>query len=196
MEECRKRQVEKRNGQVLHRCINKEADQYKQYVDGSVCNSCPVRVFMEKKKLKYAKGSGPALPVIHSNEGFPTCEYRINVDGHTCGVTGLPVTREICNRCAKDSKEETPNLLQKVMNYSAAVRKWVAAGRPERTDEEIQAIYDEHCSKCSMYDKERNICNSCGCPANKDQPALRNKLRMGTEACPLGRFPAKVETNA
>lgn len=193
MLECRKRQIEKSGGEIIHRCVNKKADDYLQVVEESICESCPVRAYLEtSKKPKQA----PVLPIVDTS-GFPSCEFRYKQEGQPqCGVTGLSVDKEICKRCAKDEKMATPRLLEKVMNYSAAVRRWVAAGKPERTDDEIKEIYENHCSQCSMYDKERKICNSCGCPANTNQPALRNKLRMATEACPLGRFPAKVETNA
>lgn len=196
MKECRKRQVERRKGEVVHRCINRQADHYRQPVDASACNSCPVRVLLEKAHKKAP--TKVQLPVVDTSD-YPTCEFRFkNPNDQTpmCGVTGLKTDKDICTRCAKDSKMETARLIDKVMNYQAAVRKWVGAGRPERTDAEIEQIYEEHCSGCSMFDKERQVCNSCGCPANKHQPALRNKLRMATEACPLGRFPAKVKTNA
>lgn len=192
---CRKRQEEIRNGETHHKCVNKEAEAYRTYVDGHVCSACPVRVFMEEQKRKYTKQNKISLPVVDDG-GYPACEYRVNAGGKLCAVTNLPVTPDICNRCAKDTKDATPNLLEKVMNYSAAVRKWVAAGRPERTQDEIESIYNEHCSKCAMFDVKRKVCNSCGCPASTDQPPLRNKLKMATEACPLGRFPAKVKTNA
>lgn len=197
MKDCRKRQVERRGDETLHRCINKQSDEYRKPVCESVCDSCPVRVFLESAKKKKPDPGKSMLPVIDTSN-FPPCEFRFRQMGATptCGVTGLKVDKEICQRCAKDEKMETASLLKKPMNYLAAVRKWVAAGRPERTDEEIAAIYDEHCSRCDMYDKDRKICNSCGCPATKDQPALRNKLRMATEACPLGRFPAKEKTGA
>ena len=197
MRECRKRQVERRKGEVIHRCINKEAEAYRQPVDASVCDSCPVRVLLQKAEKKEPPRR-VMLPVVDTSD-YPACEFRFkNPKDATpvCGVTGLGTDKEICTRCAKGSAVETKTLLGKAMNYQAAIRKWFAAGRPERTDEEIQAIYEEHCSKCDMFDKERQVCNSCGCPANKHQPALRNKLRMATEACPLGRFPAKVKTNA
>lgn len=188
MKSCRKRQVERRGDEVLHRCINKNAEAHKNPVDASICNVCPVRRAMsESNKRKQPPGQ---LPVIQT-DGWATCEFRYRQGAEpTCGVTGLGVTKEICGRCAKETKDETPNMLQKVMNYSAAVRRWVAAGRPERTDAEIEKIYNEHCSGCSLF--VNGVCNSCGCPASKDQPALRNKLRMATEECPLGRFPAKV----
>lgn len=192
MIECRKRQVERRGDEVLYKCINKKADAYGHYVDESVCNACPVRVFIEQKKSRFGKSisrPGASLPVLN---GAPSCEFRIN--GNKCTVTNLPVDKEICTRCAKDSKMETARLVDKLVNYASSIRKWVAAGRPERSDEEVQRLYDEHCSKCNMFDKGRQVCNSCGCPANKEQPAIRNKLRMGTEGCPLGQFgPMEID---
>lgn len=195
MKECRKRQVERRGGEVLHRCINKKADAYRQPVDASICDSCPVRVFLEQNKSKKPDPAKSLLPIVDTSN-YPPCEFRFNNrtgNGPTCGMTGLGVDKDICQRCAKDTRMEAKSLLEKAVSYTTALRKWVGAGRPERTQEEIEAIFNEHCSKCDMFDKERKICNSCGCPSNTNQPAIRNKLRMATEACPLGRFPAKVE---
>ena len=188
MKDCRKRQVERRGDEVIHRCVHKKAETYKLPVCESTCDACPLRVFIEQKQKKKQVG----LPIL-PHEDFPTCEFRVKGNAERiCGVTNLPVTAEICNRCAKDTKDETPKLLDKAINYATAVRKWVAAGKPERTQEEMEAIWNDHCSNCRMYDKVRKVCNSCGCPASTDQPSLKNKLKMATEACPLGRFPAKV----
>lgn len=197
MKDCRKRQVERRGDEVSHRCVNKKADAYRTSVDASICDVCPVRVAMQQAKQKQVSGKNLSeLPVIEIGD-YPSCEFRVGKpEGKYCGVTNLPVNPEICTRCVKDDKTATATFGQKAVNYLTAVRRWVAAGRPERTDEEIQEIYDNHCSGCSMFDKERQVCNSCGCPASKNQPALRNKLRMATEECPLGRFPAKVKTHA
>ena len=194
MKECRKRQVERRGDEVNHRCVHKKADAYRTHVDASVCDSCPMRVYVERMQPK--KPVIPGLPVLESASLYPSCEFRLVHDGkRKCGVTGLEVSPEQCNRCAKDSKMETAKLTQKAVNYLTAVRKWIAAGRPVRTEEEIKEIYEKHCSRCSMYDKERQVCNSCGCPANNSQPALRNKLAMATEECPLGQFGPKVKTD-
>ena len=185
MKDCRKRQVERRGDSVQHRCIHKQADTYRQPVNASVCDTCPLRVFIAKKQTM------PGLPIVDTS-GYPSCEFRtLGGPEVKCGVTSLSVTKEICERCAKESKMEAARLGEKVVNYVTAVRRWVAAGRPERTDGEIAAIFDNHCNKCSMF--QNGVCNSCGCPANKDQPAIRNKLRMATEECPLGQFPAKVK---
>lgn len=193
MKDCRKRQVERRGDETNHRCINKKADAYRTHVDASVCDSCPMRVYVEKmQKPKASLG----LPVIQTDEYVP-CEFRVAYPGERrCGVTNLPVEPDQCGRCAKDSKMESAKLTEKAINYLTAVRRWIAAGRPSRTQEEIDTLYENHCSKCSMYDQQRKVCNSCGCPSNNNQPALQNKLAMATEECPLGQFPAKVKTDA
>jgi len=195
MKDCRKRQVERRGDEITHRCVHSKAGTFAQVVDSPTCDACPLRVFIEKKK---EKPKPHMLPVLNDDpNAFPSCEFRhSNRIERTCGMTGLPVTPEHCNRCAKDTSINAKTILQKVVTYTSAVRKWTGAGMPVRTQEEIEALYDEHCSKCSMYDKVKGVCNSCGCPANTDQPAIRNKLKMATEQCPLGRFPAKVECNA
>lgn len=185
MKDCRKRQVERRGDTTTHRCVHKQADTYRQPVDDSVCNACPLRVFIKDKK--------PAgLPVIDTSP-YPSCELRTRRGpDYKCNVTNLPVTPEQCLGCVKEAKEAAASFPEKVKNYVSAMRRWVAAGKPERTDEQIEKLFDEHCSKCNMFDKERQVCNSCGCPASKDQPAIRNKLRMATEKCPLGQFPSEV----
>lgn len=188
MDECRKRQVERKGDEVKYRCMHRQAGTRGQHVDASICGACPMRVYIEQAKPKKTPNGTIALPVVDTS-GYPSCEFRFAMSGKaTCGVTGLPVSQEVCNRCAKDSKMDTPTLKDKVISYSKALRKWYAAGRPERSDERVQEIFDKYCSGCSMYDKEKGICNSCGCPSNTNQPAIRNKLKMATEKCPLGQW--------
>jgi hypothetical protein len=194
MEDCSRRQVERRGDETAHRCVHSKADTFGTIVESPTCAACPLRVFIEKKK---EKPTPHMLPVLNDDpSAFPSCEFRhSNRVERTCGMTNLPVTAEHCNRCAKDTVVNAKTIMGKVISYATAVRKWTGAGMPTRTQEEIEQLYDEHCSKCSMYDKVNGVCNSCGCPANKDQPAIRNKLKMATEQCPLGRFPAKVQAN-
>lgn len=187
MKPCRKRQVETRRGEERFKCMHKACDYNRKPVNESICDACPMRVYVEEKKRKPG-----ALPIADHGNMVP-CEFRHRSPcGMRCAVTNLAVDNEKCNRCAKDTKDATARLLDKAVNYATAMRKWAAAGMPERTDDEISQLFDDHCSRCAMFDKERGVCNSCGCPASKDQPAIRNKLKMATEACPLGQFPAKV----
>jgi hypothetical protein len=87
-----------------------------------------------------------------------------------------------------------------VRNYSTAVAKWYAAGKPSRTGPEVNAIV-EKCRNCpGGYFKHKTCTHAtCGCnvrTVSEEQetlvgfisPALINKARMGTEHCPIGEW--------
>ena len=99
MKDCRKRQVERRGDETLHRCINKQSDEYRKPVCESVCDSCPVRVLLATAKKKKPDPRKSILPVIDTSN-YPSCEFRFRQAGHEpkCGVTGLSVDKEICQR--------------------------------------------------------------------------------------------------
>ena len=79
---------------------------------------------------------------------------------------------------------QTPSLMRRSMNYAEALTGWVAAGRPERTDEETHRIFEQHCSKCAWYDKDKQICRGCGCKVTNVGHPMFNKIKMGTQHCP------------
>jgi len=68
------------------------------------------------------------------------------------------------------------------------MRRWIAAGRPKRGDEQIRRIFETICRPCEHFDARRNTCTLCGCRCRPDGTALRNKLRMATEHCPAGKW--------
>ena len=179
MSDCRKRQVEKSGSEIILRCINKAASAYKGVVEDSICDVCPVKVMMLGAK---------SLPIIDP-EALPPCEYRVN--DKTCMVTGLGITKEICNACVAETKTHTASLPDKLINYASSVRRWVASGRPVRSDERVAEIFRDHCSGCKMYDEEKRACKSCGCAVNNSSVPLANKLKMATESCPLNQFEAE-----
>ena len=72
----------------------------------------------------------------------------------------------------------------KVLRYGKAVARWVKAGRPVRTPDEVARIYDDLCRPCDDFDVEKETCKVCGCPVRKSAKALRNKIGMATEHCP------------
>ena len=121
--------------------------------------------------------------------GYPFCEHRIWKDNKSvCGVTGLPVTPEQCGRCDEETRDRVANLPDKLKGYASAIKRWVAAGRPTRSEEEQKNILEEHCLKCEMYDKDKHSCKNCGCSLAQTGNPLTSKLAMGTEKCPLGRW--------
>lgn len=171
MKPCDRRQTENRGGAEQHRCIHNKSEFHLQIVDEDKCSGCPVRV-------------GPPvseLPVVQ--EGFEYCGFR---DGLTCTANGHQVTPEICSRCIGEAAAEEPGLGQRAINYTNALRRWVANGRPVRSQEEIDRIFEEHCKGCEMFDGK--MCKSCGCNVGQGDFPLNNKLAMKTEVCPMGRW--------
>jgi hypothetical protein len=97
-----------------------------------------------------------------------------------------------------------PTLPRRAARYLSAVTRWQLAGRPTRTDAEVIQIVNEHCQWCDYF-KDKH-CSHAGCGCNIRTPdeesnslfgklsgALANKVRMGTEGCPIGKWgPSKV----
>lgn len=79
--------------------------------------------------------------------------------------------------------------LAKAAKYVRAVARWIRAGRPVRSRGEVARIYDELCRPCvPHFNAETGSCRRCGCRVNKSRNALLNKIKMGTEKCPVGKW--------
>lgn len=78
----------------------------------------------------------------------------------------------------------------KAFRYAEALARWVKAGRPVRSTEEVDRILDI-CQACEYYENE--TCQKCGCVIRKKPAAFRNKLKMATESCPVEKWTAEVE---
>ena len=183
---CEKKQREiKADGTERTRCMNSKAQTHLAIVNNDFCSLCPVR--------QPCKGSNPVLQTgdhplpVHLN--YPFCEHRVYRENKpVCGVTGLPVTVDQCNRCDEETRERVASLGDKLAGYASAIKRWVAAGRPTRTPEEQERIRKEHCEPCEMFDKEKDACKNCGCSLAMTGNPLTSKLAMGTEKCPLGQW--------
>lgn len=79
---------------------------------------------------------------------------------------------------------EPPGLVSRAISYVEAVARWTAAGRPERSDKEVDQIFHRHCKPCGWFDPEKQICRGCGCRVADDGLAVLNKIKMATEHCP------------
>lgn len=86
-----------------------------------------------------------------------------------------------------------PSLVTQVANVSKGAAKWIAAGRPVRSDEEVAKLFDQCQSNvCGLYrPKEDGVgrCAGCGCWLKRNG-GLMNKLKWATEDCPKGFFHA------
>ena len=200
MVDCNKQQKEVYKGTQQIRCIHPDAVTHKEIVVMPQCEACPLKSLIVKKgcerkqapttkKKETQKSQLPQLQVLDLQPEYPECPFRFKREKDTiCSITNLRVDPEICNRCDTETREHSATLGEKVTNYFGAIRRWVASGRPTRSQEEIERLYNDHCKGCERYDKEKHACKNCGCAVSTDSSPLGNKLAMATESCPLGRF--------
>jgi hypothetical protein len=203
--DCNKRQKEVYKGTERYRCIHPESEFTKEVIPEAVCLACPLvkmKILSCKEAQKKAEQEQwieasrqpkkeNQLPVLNLQPGYPECPFRYGVGtagAQKCSITNLPVDREICGRCDAETRERSASFGEKVVNYFGAIRRWVASGRPTRSQEEIESLFESHCKDCDRYDKDKHACKNCGCSVSTDSEPLGNKLAMETEHCPLGRF--------
>jgi len=74
-----------------------------------------------------------------------------------------------------------------VCRYAAALKKWVAAGRPTRVDEEVAAI-EAICKQCEKYEPIEGRCSVCGCKILTPGITIMSKAKLATEKCPKGKW--------
>lgn len=145
------------------------------------------------------------------NKRTPSGDLHV---GARCGLRGhAPVTWEQCKNCLSDvgdvggtlnekaalktlalpesmkklDEDGVPNFpfaAQLMATYWTAVKRWVAAGRPKRTKEEVKSLHATFCAKCDWYDPGSQRCKGCGCRVAPKGIAILNKIEMATEHCP------------
>lgn len=119
------------------------------------------------------------------------CEFAQLPDGRVrCGVCGWESSRprgvDLIRVCgAQPAGKEVARLAKR---YVSAVARWIAAGRPTRTDDEVGAIFAGVCVPCEHFNEDKQTCRVCGCRVGRGKVALVNKLRMLTETCPRGKW--------
>lgn len=144
----------------------------------------------------------PTDRVVHRvclDEKKPT--YRMVVTARACSLCQSPKTNHTKAASAEDTKEapprpdesvpaddaplpEAPGLVRRTLSYAEALIEWAAAGRPERSNKEVERIFHQHCKPCKWFDPERRICRGCGCRVAEAGFAVTNKIKMATEHCP------------
>jgi len=70
--------------------------------------------------------------------------------------------------------------------YGRALANWSEAGFPTRGKLETDLIFEKCCKPCENFNGHG--CGICKCRTNQSGLAIVNKLKMATEACPLGKF--------
>lgn len=163
--ECEKRQrvVKRGNGGQVEsfRCLNNECDMHGQTVDLEQCSRCPLAVVFKKRPCN--KIPAPCEECREKERQYAKTHDKVDVP-------------------------EYPALVAQLVSWKEAVRKWRAAGKPTRTDEEVAEIKNKFCNRvnCDWFDPEKNRCRGCGCKVTNGGVAVLNKIRMATEHCPRG----------
>jgi hypothetical protein len=104
-----------------------------------------------------------------------------------------PHLHHLCQTSAQhrlkwDKDPPLKKLVRKASKLGKAVKKWMAAGAPVRTQPEIDAAFSI-CHACEFFQPlkhESGTCQKCGCFVNRN--GLLNKIRMATESCPEGKW--------
>jgi hypothetical protein len=83
---------------------------------------------------------------------------------------------------------EYPQLSMQLWTYKEAIIKWMKAGKPVRTEEEVEHVHTTWCVPCEWYDDKQKRCRGCGCKVTLGSIAILNKIKMGTEHCPKNKW--------
>lgn len=196
MSECIKRQKVVKRGKngidTRFRCMNKQCGVHGEEVDDGVCSRCPVKVLLHERPCKKPSEIAITDP---NNVGPPvTTDELVNVSDDEIKEmiedAGLDI--EDINKPMKiegtSLPPEYPPMTMQMWTYKEALLRWAKAGRPKRTQEEVEQLHSQFCSKCDWYDKEQSRCKGCGCKVTTGGLAVFNKLKMATEKCPKGNF--------
>jgi len=89
-----------------------------------------------------------------------------------------------------------PTLVKRILTWKASIRRWEEAGKPTRSDAEVERIMTECCEPCDHYNHRWSQCKLCGCFCKKQGQPKFNKPAMATERCPLDppKWGAEVTT--
>ena len=124
--------------------------------------------------------------ITHFDSGQPAVD---EIRKHFVDESGMSAERfdAVLNATRSEmnpTPPEPPNWMIRGWNFTQAMSRWVSAGRPMRTQAEI----DERLAICQSCDQLRgDQCSKCGCTCVQTNQVI-NKLALSTEKCPLGKW--------
>ncbi len=114
-----------------------------------------------------------------------------------CPATKKPPTpEEIASQKAEAIRQEAEAIelgkslgwtFEDAIHWAVALVRWQKAGRPQRTDEEVQYIV-WICEACDDYKADEKRCKICRCGVSTGDMAICNKARLATEHCPQNKW--------
>ena len=79
--------------------------------------------------------------------------------------------------------KKLPSLRTQIVEYAKTLGGWLKAGGKERSEEEIQRIWNI-CIQCDAFVDGK--CMECGCTLGLKGHPIKNKLKMDTTHCIRG----------
>lgn len=188
---CEKRQQIVKRGQegslTLFRCLNKQCGEHGQIIDEGICSRCPVRVVKHTRPCRNANHKQPEPRPVTNQEMLDVSDAEVMQMIEEAGLDAKDFDKA---QWIGDGElpPNYPPISMQLWTYKEALIRWNKAGRPTRTQEEVEHIHKTCCEPCEWYDKEQQRCKGCGCKVTVGAIAVFNKLKMATEVCPRGRF--------
>jgi len=112
------------------------------------------------------------------------CDFDSAGKCRRCGYQAKRAAAKRIRQCGVIEGGE-PALVSKLSSYARELATWIAAGRPVRSDVEVESLL-AICQPCDQFNGA--ACRKCGCKINRSRWAFANKLRMATTACPLHKW--------
>jgi hypothetical protein len=169
--------------------MNKQSGLHAQEVDEGICSRCLVRVVKHKRpcgKIPSRLVLPPATPQEIIDVTDPEIIEMVKDSGMDIGDITKAQTKIIGNG---ELPPNYPPISMQLWTYKEALIKWHKAGRPKRTQEEVEYIHSTFCaSGCEWYDEDAQRCKGCGCAVTVGSLAVLNKIKMGTEHCPKDKW--------
>jgi uncharacterized paraquat-inducible protein A len=75
----------------------------------------------------------------------------------------------------------------KLKTFIKSLTFHIYSGLPKSTVDEIRYRYNI-CINCDQFNKEKSICEVCGCNLSTKSKFL-NKLAWADQECPIGKWP-------
>lgn len=175
---CDKRQtiVDRRTDETTYRCANDKSEANRQEVNEDICSVCPVRFLINQPRPCQQKERPKDCEECKPIDDAVLEKALTNIGGFDDDIEPEDdPTGEV---------PDFPAMSVQIYLYKQALKKWHAAGRPVRSQEEVEDILENKCKPCPWYDKEKKRCKGCGCRVSNGGFPVFNKIKMATEHCP------------
>lgn len=167
--------------------------------------------FADGKRCLVAERIANATVTIRTDKSCENCLASNDPRGKNVVTLSLAISslylggnKEAAQKLLHDSRPwreanvdaKSPTLVKRVLTWRASIKRWDAAGKPTRSDAEVERIMSECCGPCEHYNERWSQCKLCGCFCRKQGQAKFNKPKMATEKCPLDppKWGAEVTT--